>query len=105
MIKHTDDDAPRPLSSFPLNRELRRGETPCSVCGSGRFSHHRGQRGHEFVPWSQAALIQALRNAEAPEPAPAQPQRSAWMQFRHRLSLPLIWLAANVGGWNVRRTE
>jgi len=43
------DRQPRPptMPSAPLNRELKEGEMPCGVCGSGRADHDR--RDHVFT--------------------------------------------------------
>lgn len=89
-------DWPRPKSSV-RHLDLRCGQTPCSICGSGSIAHRQGWRGHEFVPWSQMALIDALIDSACAEPTPV-PTVSVWMRWRHHLSRPLLWLAAKVGG-------
>lgn len=53
-----------PPAAFPQNRELRCGESPCCLCGSGIRSHEHGARGHEFAPWSQCALVEAVMVAD-----------------------------------------
>jgi hypothetical protein len=95
-------DWPSPPASTSATRDLRCGETPCSVCDSGPLSHRTLHADHEFTPWSQPEIRRALAAAEGPTIQPYDPWPITW---RWRLAMPLFWLAARVAGTRCRVEE
>lgn len=98
-------------AASPPERTVRCGETTCCICGSGVFRHQNRQCGHEFLPWSQPAILKAMEDDERGRVAgllqaeldaayvlPTSSLPTTWRTLRVRFGTWLVQLAMKVAG-------